>query len=69
MKVNEHHLEQDGERVRCVLAHYENQTEKEAVAEDEATSEDEGWAMVEVPVELLPLIRELIARHQAQTKA
>ena len=32
----------DEERVRRVLAHYENQTEEEAVAEDEAAYEAEG---------------------------
>jgi hypothetical protein len=32
----------DEERVKKVLAHYENQTEEEAVAEDEAAYESEG---------------------------
>lgn len=44
-----------------VLAHYERQTEEEAVAEDEAAFEKEGQTFVEVPNELLPKIRELIA--------
>ncbi len=30
----------DEERVRKILAHYENQTEEEATAEDEAAFED-----------------------------
>jgi len=54
----------DEERVRKVLAHYERQTEEEAVAEDEAAYEDPTHAVVEVPVELVPAVRELIAKHQ-----
>ena len=52
----------DEERVRRVLAHYEEQTEEEAVAEDEAAFENE--TVMEVPHALLPIIRELIAKHQ-----
>ena len=54
----------DEERVRRVLDHYERQTEEEAVAEDEATFEDPTQAVVEVPRELVPAIRELIAKHK-----
>ncbi len=53
----------DEERVRQVLAHYEQQTEEEAVAEDEAVFEHKGQTLIEVPNKLLPKIRELIA-HQ-----
>lgn len=52
------------ERVRQVLAHYEEQTEEEAVAEDEAVFEDQTQTVIEVPNELVPAIRELIAKHQ-----
>jgi hypothetical protein len=55
----------DEARVRRVLAHYEQQTEEEAVAEDEAPLEDQRQTVMEVPTELAPLIRERIARHQA----
>jgi len=54
----------DEERVRRVLAHYEQQTEEEAVAEDEAAFEDSTQTVVAVPKELLPAIRELIARRK-----
>jgi len=53
----------DEQRVQRVLAHYEQQTEEEAVAEDEAAFDQEGQSFVEVPKELLPMVRELIARH------
>ncbi len=55
----------DEERVRRVLAHYEEQSEDEAVAEDEAAFEESTQTVMEVPHELVPAIRELIAKHQA----
>jgi len=55
----------DEERVRRVLAHYEQQTEVEAVAEDEAAFEDSTQAVVEVPKDLVPAVRDLIAKHEA----
>jgi hypothetical protein len=55
----------DAERVKTVLAHYESQSEEEAVAEDEATFEALDQTVMEVPTELVPTIRELIAKHKA----
>ena len=55
----------DEERVRRILAHYEDQTEEEAVAEDEAAYDDPNQAMIEVPRELVPAVRELIAKRRA----
>ena len=55
----------DEERVQKVLTHYEEQTEDEAMAEDEAAFEDSTQTMMEVPHALVPAIRELIAKHQA----
>ncbi len=52
------------ERVRRVLEHYESQSEDEAVAEDEAAYEDASQTIMEVPKELVPVIRELIAKHE-----
>jgi hypothetical protein len=59
----------DEERVRRVLAHYEQQTEEEAVAEDEAAFEDSTQTVIEVPRELLPAIRELIGKYQESRRA
>src|SRR5512139_669255 len=53
----------DEERVRRVLAHYDEQTEEEALAEDEAAFEDRAQTVMEVPNELVPAIRELIAKR------
>jgi len=55
----------DEERVQKVLTHYEEQTEDEAVAEDEAALEEQTQTVMEVPTALVPAIRELIAKHQA----
>lgn len=55
----------DEERVRKVLVQYEEQTEDEAVAEDEAAFEDSTQTVMEIPNELVPAVRELIAKHQA----
>lgn len=56
------------ERVRKVIAHYEQQTEDEAVAEDEAAFESQLYTLIEIPNELVPAVRELIAKHQAGMK-
>ena len=50
------------DRVREVLAHYETQSEEEAVAEDEAATEAPSQTLMEVPNELVPTVRELIAK-------
>lgn len=51
-------------RVQKVLAHYEAQTEAEALAEDEAAFEASDQTFIEVPNELLPAVRALVARHK-----
>lgn len=53
----------DEERVKRVLAHYEQQSEDEAVAEDEAAYESNDQTMIEVPNELVPAVRELITKR------
>ena len=55
----------DEERVREVLAHYENQSEDEQFAEIEAAREAQGITMMAVPTELVPAVRALIAREQS----
>jgi len=52
----------DEERVKRVLEHYESQSEDEAVAEDEAAYEDPGQTLMEIPNELVPAVRELLAK-------
>ena len=55
----------DEERVKRVLDHYENQTQDEAVAEDEAAWEDPSQTFIGVPNELVPAVRELLAQKVA----
>ena len=55
----------DEQRVREVLAHYENQSEDEQFAEIEAAREAEGITMMAVPTELAPEVRALIARKNS----
>lgn len=55
--------EWDEAKVRRVLAHYEEQTEADAVIEDEAGIESAETVMA-VPVELVAEVRELIAKRQ-----
>jgi hypothetical protein len=57
----------DEARVQHVLAYYEGQTEDEAADEDELALQDADQTVMEVPRVLVPAIRELIARHQAQS--
>lgn len=45
------------------LKHYESQSEEQAVAEDEATLEDSSQTIMEVPNDLVPKVRELIAKR------
>ncbi|MBZ5638571.1 MAG: hypothetical protein LAO51_07410 [Acidobacteriia bacterium] len=53
----------DEERVRRVLEHYETQSDEEAVAEDEAAYDSTTHTTMEVPIELVPAVRELIAKR------
>jgi len=64
MKQNKFPEGWDEARVQRVLAHYETQTNGEAVAEDEAAFEAPDQALVGVPRELIPAVREMIAKHR-----
>ena len=54
----------DDARVKRVLEHYETQSEEQAVAEDEAASEQRDQTLMEVPNELVPAVRQLIAKRR-----
>lgn len=55
----------DEERVQRVLDHYEEQSDEEATAEDEAAIESTTHTVMEVPIDLVPAVRELIAKRKA----
>lgn len=54
----------DEERVRRVLDHYESQTDEEAAADDDQRYDRETHVVMEVPADLVPAIRELIAKRR-----
>ena len=53
----------DEEKVRRVLAHYEEQSEEDALVEDEAGIEPSETVM-DIPHDLVPKVPALIAKHQ-----
>ena len=54
----------DEARVREVLDYYETQMEEEAIAEDEAAFENCNDTLMAIPNELVPAVRELIAKRR-----
>jgi hypothetical protein len=55
----------NAKRVKRVIAHYEQLSEDEQVAEDEhAIRTNRGHTIVSVPNDLLPAIRELLASRK-----
>ena len=54
----------DQVRVQQVIAHYEAQSEEEIVAEDEAAFDPAHATLMEVPADLVPAVRQLIAKHK-----
>lgn len=56
----------DDARVKRVIEHYDNQSEEEAAAEDEAAFETPGETVMSVPTELVSEIQKLIDRHKGR---
>lgn len=53
-------------RVREVIDHYENQPDEEAAAEHEVALSRPGETLMTVPTEIVPAVRELIARFEEE---
>ena len=68
MKQNEFPPGWDEERVRSVIAYYDQQTEDEAVAEAEAALRNESSTLMKIPTELVPAVLELIDKHLANNQ-
>jgi hypothetical protein len=64
MKSNEFPPGWDEQRIREVLDFYESQSDDEAAAEYEAALASPQQTLMEVPTELVPVFRQLIAEHQ-----
>ena len=56
----------DDSKVQSVLSHYESQSEDEAQFEDESVLDDRSQTLMEVPKDLVAVVRELIARHNTR---
>jgi hypothetical protein len=54
----------DQARVERLIAHYDAMDDDALVAEDEAAHEADGQTVMIVPTELVPSVRELIARKR-----
>jgi hypothetical protein len=54
--------------VKKVILYYDQQTDEEAIAEDEAAFEESEQALVSVQHDLLPAVGELIAKHDAKRR-
>jgi hypothetical protein len=66
MKRNRFPAGWDEARVRSVLEHYEQQTEDEGVAEDEAAFRLRGQTVVVVPKRLVPEVTRLIEMRRTR---
>lgn len=55
----------DDARARRLAAHYEQLSEDDQVAEDEAAAQEgSGQAVISVPQDMLPAIRQLLSGQQ-----
>ena len=68
MKLNEFPAGWNEQTVREIVDHYETQTDEEAAAEHEAALSSPNSTVMEVPAELVPVFRELIAKHQQERR-
>ena len=66
MKTNRFPKEWNEQRVRRVLRHYESQSDEQATREDEKVLK--GQTTIQVPRELMPVIRELVRLYQTRGK-
>lgn len=55
----------DQKRVKEAIAHYENQTEDEEHAEIEASLKAKNVTLMDIPTDLVPKVRALLARQKS----
>jgi len=53
----------DAKSIKALADHYDNQSDDDAVAEDEAAYRSTLVTMMAVPVELVPQVQKLISRR------
>lgn len=66
MRTNDFPPGWDEARVREVLEYYEGQSDEEAAREHEAALSNPNQTLMEVPTELVPVFRQLIAEHRKE---
>jgi len=64
MKRNEFPVGMDEQSILDLVDYYDSQTDGDAAAEHEAALAHPTGTLMDVPTELVPVFRELIARHQ-----
>jgi hypothetical protein len=64
MKGNEFPAGMDEQSIRDLVDYYDSQTDEDAAAEHETALAHPTRTLMDVPTELVPVFRELIARHQ-----
>ncbi|MBI4861795.1 MAG: hypothetical protein HY815_16285 [Candidatus Riflebacteria bacterium] len=57
------------DRVKAVIKHYESQTADDAIAEADRAFVNAKQEWVAIPLELVPVIRELLARYEDRRTA
>jgi hypothetical protein len=65
MKKNTYPTGWSAQKVKKVLDHYENQSEDDAVTEDESAYKDKTQTFIEIPRKLVPSVRKMLANHAA----
>lgn len=63
MKKNKHPKGWDKDRIKRVLEHYENQTDEEAMLEDEAAFEGASETTMRIPTALITDVGKLISTY------
>jgi hypothetical protein len=53
----------DQKRADDVAKYYDSQSDEDAIAEAEAAYRADGFAMIQVPLKLVPQVRKLIAKR------
>ncbi|MGD0462526.1 MAG: hypothetical protein ABSB74_08560 [Tepidisphaeraceae bacterium] len=50
-------------KVQAIIAHYDHQTDDQAIAEAEAAYDGKTTTMMQIPNELVPKVRKLLAKR------
>jgi len=59
----------DEKRIQELVDYYDSQTDEEAASEHEAALSNPAGTLMEVPTELVPVFREIIAEHSLEARS